>query len=123
MCHGDSSSGGPNFRKHSTINYVTSITGSSHQWTSDGASSVYAPTANSFRIYMFREGDDAGVATCAPGQISTPQNPCNIAGCGQPFAQPCAHAQTGTGSGGGHALTAAGAEADHWKINWIGVQN
>ena len=33
------------------------------------------------------------------------------------------HTCSGTGSGGGHALTAAGATADHWAINWIGVKN
>lgn len=49
--------------------------------------------------------------------------PCNVAGCGQGnYAPACAHAVTGTGSGGGGALTAAGAMGDNWKINWIGVQ-
>ena len=97
--------------------------GSSHQWTSDGASSIYSPTSDSFRIYMFREGDTAGVPYCQGGQISTVAQPCNQYGCGQPNTLPCAHAQTGTGSGGGQALTAAGAQQDHWKITWIGVEN
>ena len=74
--------------------YVTSIVGSSHHWTSDGASSVYAPTADSFRIFMFREGDH------------------NNGGNGV----------TGSGSGGGDALTAGGAIADHWKINFFAMQ-
>ena len=33
------------------MKYVTSIIGNSHQWTSDGASSVYSPTSDSFRMY------------------------------------------------------------------------
>ena len=98
--------------------------GSSHQWTSDGASSVYSPTSESFRIYMFREGDDAGVRTCSAGELSSLQAPCNTANCGEQGYPACAaHAQTGTGSGGGGALTAAGAMADNWQIMWIGVQN
>ena len=73
---------------------------------------------------MFREGDSAGVATCPYNQASTFAVPCNVAGCGNPGAPACtAHATSGTGSGGGGALTAAGAMADQWKINWIGVQN
>lgn len=97
--------------------------GSSHHWTSDGASSVYSPTSESFRIYMFREGDDAGVRTCSVGEFSSPQAPCNTPNCGEQGYPACAHAQTGTGSGGGGALTAAGAMADNWQIMWIGVQN
>ena len=46
-----------------TFRAICRVTQGSHHWTSDGASSVYAPTSDSFRIYMFREGDDAGVPT------------------------------------------------------------
>ena len=74
VCHnGKVGKGGPNFAARSRVNYVTSITGNSHHWTSDGASSVYSPTSDSFRIYMFREGDDAGVPTCVAGQFNTLQ--------------------------------------------------
>ena len=73
MCHG--SKGGNTFAKASNINYVTSLTGSSHMWTSDGASSIYTPTSDSFRIYMFREGDHAGVQSCVAGQQPAPVRP------------------------------------------------
>ena len=72
---------------------------------------------------MFREGDSAGVTTCTQGQQSTTYAPCNMPGCGQQGYQPCQHAASGTGSGGGGALTAASAMSDNWKINWIGVKN
>lgn len=92
-------------------------------WTSDGASSLYNAGDESFRIVMFREGSEAGVPTCGdPGAplFNSQPAPCNIRGCAQSGG--CMHATSGTGSGGGGALTAAGAKADHWKINWIGVQ-
>ena len=74
VCH-SGKSGGNTFGKTATVNYVTSLTGSSHMWTSDGASSIYTPTADSFRIYMFREGDHEGVQQCAPGQQPAPVRP------------------------------------------------
>ena len=130
VCH-SGKSGGNTFGKTATVNYVTSLTGSSHMWTSDGASSIYTPTADSFRIYMFREGDHDSSPQCAAGQ---PAGPPGCAQCPDPLAfapvAPCCCPQgqtcrtcSGTGSGGGHALTAAGATGDHWAINWIGVKN
>ena len=138
VCH-SGKSGGNTFGKTATVNYVTSLTGSSHMWTSDGASSIYTPTADSFRIYMFREGDHDSSPQCAAGQPLVPQcAPGQTAGCCAQCPDPLAFAQvppcccpqgqtchtcSGTGSGGGHALTAAGATGDHWAINWIGVKN
>jgi hypothetical protein len=90
VCHGQG------FNRGATVHYVTSVTGSSHHWTSDGASSIYAASSDSFRVYMFREGN---VNTY--GQTAT----------------------TGTGSGGGDALTAASAEADNWRVNFISDTN
>jgi hypothetical protein len=86
VCHGQG------WNRGQTVNYVTSLTGNSHHWTSDGASSIYAAASDSFRIYMFREGD-----ATAYGQAPA----------------------TGTGSGGGDALNAANAEADNWRVNFI----
>lgn len=84
------------FNRGSTVHYVTSVTGSSHHWTTDGASSIYAASSDSFRIYMFREGN-----VNSYGQTAT----------------------TGTGSGGGDALTASNAEADNWRVNFISDTN
>jgi hypothetical protein len=45
---------------HSKVNYVTSLEGSSHMWSSDGASSIYNASPNGFQIFMFHDGKGGG---------------------------------------------------------------
>ena len=47
ICHGGVKRIG---RAGGTTNYVTSITGSSHHWTSDGAGSIYSPTPDRWAL-------------------------------------------------------------------------
>jgi hypothetical protein len=53
----------------SEVNYVTSIHGNSHHWSSDGASSVFRATPTSFSVYMFHED---GQSFCPVGGQAQP---------------------------------------------------
>jgi hypothetical protein len=62
----------------STPLYFTSIGGWSSHWTTTGATSIYSPTANSFRIYVYNPGITAAQANNLGWHINWQAAPNNL---------------------------------------------
>lgn len=56
-----------------TPHYIATLEGNSHHWCASGASSIYIPTPNGFRIYIRWTDDNGHFGRLNPLRINTAQ--------------------------------------------------